>query len=124
MSRIFRLSRPSSADSRVAVYRSVDSSINPSSKILSLEIIRGRAFPAINYAQKDPLQTFSNAGSNVFSFLLGARKRRGRSGDHWSRIFRQQYPFYILLAPHGIQKKYRHAPEVLQLEKVFVFHHQ
>ena len=69
-------------------------------------------------------QSFSNTGSNVFSFLLGARKRRGRSGDHWSRMFRQKYPFCILPAPHGIQKKYRHAPEVFQLEKVFVFRHQ
>ena len=68
--------------------------------------------------------TFSNAGSNVFSFLLVARKQRGRSGDHWSRIFHQKYPFCILPAPHGIQKKYRHVPEVFQLEKVFVFRHQ
>ena len=69
-------------------------------------------------------QSFSNAGSNVFRFLLGARKRRGCSDDHWSRMFRQKYPFCILPAPHGIQKKYRHAPEVFQLEKVFVFRHQ
>ena len=69
-------------------------------------------------------QFFSNAVSNVFSFLLGAHKRRGCSDDRWSRMFRQKYPFCILPTLHGIQKKYRHALEAFQLEKVFVFRHQ